>query len=344
MKNPQLIEDLDDSIAAALPPINNAQVSDSGEEPQQELIDLDAIVSEFFDGHRLDAAAAQSFPYSRAKLQGWIEAGCVTVDDVVVNKIRHVVKEGQILRLRATLLVEGKVLPQDLPLDILYQDEHLLVINKPAGFTVHPGAGEPDGTVQNALLHYFPQSALVPRAGIVHRLDKDTTGLMVVAKTLPTYTKLVEMIAARTVRREYLALVNGDVVAGGTIDAPIARHPRERIKMAVVLTGRPAISHYRVERRFTYHTLLRVRLETGRTHQIRVHCAHIRHPVTADPVYGGVVQRGRGLSVEQRKMLSDFKRQALHATELAFAHPITDAPLHFHAPLPADFQALLAVL
>jgi 23S rRNA pseudouridine1911/1915/1917 synthase len=234
--------------------------------------------------------------------------------------------------------------PQDIPLDIRYQDDQLLVINKPAGLVVHPAAGNPDGTLQNALLHYDPALASLPRAGIVHRLDKDTSGLMVVARSLAAHKSLVEQLQARSVHREYLALVQGQVTAGGSVDAPVGRHPRDRLRMAVVPSGKPALTHYRVLERFPAHTLLLVRLETGRTHQIRVHMASIHHPLVGDPLYGGRARVPRGASDGLRDALSDFRRQALHARRLELRHPATGEAVAWEAEMPADFAGLLDAL
>lgn len=298
-----------------------------------------------FDGLRLDAAAARLFDHhSRARLKGWIEAGRLHRNGVPCLSPRQPVQVGDALLLEAEVVAEVSLKPQDIPLDVVFADAHLAVINKPAGLTVHPGAGVPDGTLQNALLHHWPQTLEIPRAGLVHRLDKDTTGLMVVALSAAAHTRLSAMMAAREVHREYDALVNGVIVSGGTIDAPIARHPRDRVKMAVVQGGREAVTHYRVAERFEWHTLLRVQLETGRTHQIRVHLAHLRYPVSGDPVYGGDVLRARGSSAALRQATGGFTRQALHAAALSFEHPVSGQPLAFTAPRPADFEALLHTL
>lgn len=320
--------------------------------PQQNLPeDLDAeapetvIVPPEFDGLRLDAAAAQLFDaYSRARLKGWIESGRLTINEVTSLTPRQPVRQGDVLGLTAEASAEVTLKPQDIALDVVFADAHLAVINKPAGLTVHPGAGVPDGTLQNALLHHWPHTVEIPRAGLVHRLDKDTTGLMVVALSAAAHTHLTAMMASRTVHREYDALVNGALVSGGTINEPIARHPRDRVRMAVVLGGREAVTHYRVAERFEWHTLLRVQLETGRTHQIRVHLSHLKYPVAGDAVYGGDVLRARGASVALRKATSAFQRQALHAAALSFAHPVSGKPLSFTAPRPMDFESLLTTL
>ncbi len=304
-----------------------------------------ARVPQEFDGLRLDAAAAQLFDaYSRARLKGWIETGRLTLNGVACLLPRQPVRVGDVLALVAEAAVEVSLKPQNIALELVFADSHLAIINKPAGLTVHPGAGIPDGTLQNALLHHWPHTAEIPRAGLVHRLDKDTTGLMVVALSAAAHTHLTAMMASRAVHREYDALVNGALVSGGTVDAPIARHPRDRVKMAVVMGGREAVTHYRVAERFDWHTLLRVQLETGRTHQIRVHMAHLKYPVAGDAVYGGDVLRARGASARLRSTVAAFRRQALHAAALSFAHPVSGAPLAFSAPRPADFDALLAVL
>jgi 23S rRNA pseudouridine1911/1915/1917 synthase len=234
--------------------------------------------------------------------------------------------------------------PQDIPLDIRYEDDYVLVINKPAGLVVHPAAGNPDGTLQNALLHHEPALINLPRAGIVHRLDKDTTGLMVVAKTELAHKNLVAALQARDVHREYRALVVGELVAGGTVDEAIGRHPTVRTRMAVHPTGKPAVTHYRVEERYRGHTLLAVRLETGRTHQIRVHMAYIRHPVFGDQVYGNRLRLPGGADQELIDVMRGFKRQALHAFRLGFIHPVTEEEVLFEAEIPDDMTELLELL
>ncbi len=306
----------------------------------------EAIVPGQLDGERLDRAAAVLFPaYSRARLQQWIESGSLRLNGNAVARTREPVASGD--RLTLEIPEAGPEAPraQAIGLNVVYADESVAVIDKPAGLIVHPGAGAPDGTLQNALLHRFPQTAALPRAGIVHRLDKDTSGLLVVGLTLPAQTRLSEAMAAREVSREYEAIVNGTLTAGGTVDAPIGRDARNRLKMAVVSSGgRRAVTHYRVLERFPYHAYLRVRLETGRTHQIRVHMAHIRHPIVGDALYGGRLQRGPGLPEAVRQALHEFPRQALHARELAFVHPVDGHECRFESALPADFQALLAAL
>lgn len=313
-------------------------------DPDLEAVET-AVVPEEFDRQRLDAVAAKLFTaYSRARIKVWIESGRLLLNDVVCVLPRQPVRADDVLCLTAEISQEVSLKPQDIALNVVYADAHLVVINKPSGFTVHPGAGTPDGTLQNALLHHWPHTAEIPRAGLVHRLDKDTTGLMVVALSEAAHTKLTAMMASRTVHREYDALVNGALVSGGTVNEPIGRHPRDRVKMAVLYGAREAVTHYRVAERFSWHTLLRVQLETGRTHQIRVHMAHLKHPVAGDAIYGGDVLRARGASAELRHATATFTRQALHAAALAFEHPVTGETMRFTAPRPADFEALLAVL
>ncbi len=296
-------------------------------------------------GLRLDVAAARLFDrHSRARLQFWIHQGNVRVNSRITATPRHTVRGGDELRLKAPVERASVIAPQKIKLDIVHEDADLIVVNKPAGLLVHPGAGRPDGTLQNALAHRWPQTAQLTRNGIVHRLDMDTSGLMVVALSERAHLRLVEAMAGHHVQREYDALVVGAVPSGGTVRAAIGRHPRDRVKMSVQARGRPAVTHYRVLERYPQHTQLRVRLETGRTHQIRVHLAYIRHPVFGDPVYGGRVLRGTGMPEDLRRMLATFPRQALHARELGFAHPVTGARMTFTREPPADFQELVGAL
>ncbi|HCF0148629.1 TPA: 23S rRNA pseudouridine(1911/1915/1917) synthase RluD [Pseudomonas aeruginosa] len=295
-------------------------------------------------GQRLDQIAAQLFPeHSRSRLAGWIKDGRLTVDGAVLRP-RDIVHSGAQLVLEAEQEAQGEWLAQDIELEIVYEDEHILVIDKPAGLVVHPAAGHQDGTLLNALLYHVPDIANVPRAGIVHRLDKDTTGLMVVAKTLEAHTKLVAQLQARSVSRIYEAIVIGVITSGGTIDAPIGRHGVQRQKMAVVDAGKVAVSHYRVLERFRAHTHTRVKLETGRTHQIRVHMGHIGYPLVGDPVYGGRFRIPPVASQTLVQTLREFPRQALHARFLELDHPATGVRMKWESPLPEDFLWLLSLL
>ncbi|EPX3566894.1 23S rRNA pseudouridine(1911/1915/1917) synthase RluD [Pseudomonas aeruginosa] len=295
-------------------------------------------------GQRLDQIAAQLFPeHSRSRLAGWIKDGRLTVDGAVLRP-RDIVHSGAQLVLEAEQEAQGEWLAQDIELEIVYEDEHILVIDKPAGLVVHPAAGHQDGTLLNALLYHVPDIANVPRAGIVHRLDKDTTGLMVVAKTLEAHTKLVAQLQARSVSRIYEAIVIGVITSGGTIDAPIGRHGVQRQKMAVVDAGKVAVSHHRVLERFRAHTHTRVKLETGRTHQIRVHMSHIGYPLVGDPVYGGRFRIPPVASQTLVQTLREFPRQALHARFLELDHPATGLRMKWESPLPEDFLWLLSLL
>ena len=293
---------------------------------------------------RLDQVAAQLWPdFSRNRLQGWIKAGELTLDGKQARP-RDTVLGGETLSLSAELEQQSEDQPQDIPLDVVYEDEHLLVVNKPVDLVVHPGAGNPDGTLVNALLHHDPDLALLPRAGVVHRLDKQTSGLLVVGKTQAAYQALVADLAERRIGREYDAVVVGHVIAGGTVDEPIGRHPRDRQRQAIVPQGRPAVSHYRVVEQFGEHTWLRVRLETGRTHQIRVHMAHIRHPIVGDPVYGGRPRLPPGAEDMLVDVLRHFGRQALHARRLTLRHPESGETLSLEAPMPEDMDELIELL
>jgi 23S rRNA pseudouridine1911/1915/1917 synthase len=295
-------------------------------------------------GMRLDQALADLLPdYSRSRLQQWLKAGQLRVDGHI-RRPRDLVAGGETVSGEWALATETTTVAQDIPLDIRYQDADLLVLNKPAGLVAHPAAGNRDGTLVNALLHHCPELATLPRAGLVHRLDKDTTGLLVVARSLRAHTALVEQLQARRIEREYLAVVNGIPVAGGTVDAPIGRHPVDRQRMAVTPGGRSAVTHYRVSRRFRAHALLRVKLETGRTHQIRVHMAHVRWPLLGDPVYGGRPRLPPGASPRCIEAIQHFRRQALHAERLALIHPATGEWLEWRAEIPADLAELLAIL
>lgn len=295
-------------------------------------------------GLRLDQALSELFPdFSRSRLQTWIRNGSAVVDGAVLAP-RHRILGGERVILRAEAEENTTALAQDIPLPILYEDESILIVDKPAGLVVHPAPGHRDGTLQNALLHHCPALAGIPRAGLVHRLDKDTSGLLMAAKTLAAHKYLVDQLQARTAHREYLALVQGALTGGGTVDQPIGRHATDRKRFAVREGGRPAITHYRLAERFSRHTLLRVKLETGRTHQIRVHMAHLGYPLVGDPAYGGRPRLPAGAGERLAAALRDFKRQALHAETLGLDHPETGQYHEWRAPLPADFAALLDAL
>jgi 23S rRNA pseudouridine1911/1915/1917 synthase len=305
---------------------------------------LEARIPDDLRGQRLDQTLPQLFPdFSRTRLRAWIDAGRVQVDGAT-PKPRDVVRGGEIVRVEPIEEPQVAVAPESIALDVVHEDESLLVIAKPAGLVVHPGAGNPRSTLQNALLARDPALVNLPRAGIVHRLDKETSGLLVVARTAAAHLKLTRALAGHEVEREYEAVVVGVMTAGGTVDAPIDRHPVDRLKMAVRASGREAQTHYRVAERFRAQTHVRVRLETGRTHQIRVHMAHIGYPLVGDPVYGRRLVLPRGATPELVDLLKGFRRQALHAAKLSFVHPKTGKPVAFSAPLPADFETLLAAL
>jgi 23S rRNA pseudouridine1911/1915/1917 synthase len=305
---------------------------------------LHATVPDSAAGRRFDAVLAELFPdFSRSRLAAWIKSGDALLDGREVRP-RDPVRGGEAVTLTAALEVQTRSEPEDIALDVLYEDEHVIVINKPAGLVVHPGAGNPAGTLVNALLHRDPSLNTLPRAGIVHRLDKDTSGVMVVARTLPAHTALIEQLSSRQVHRQYLAVVLGSLVSGGTADAPIDRHPRDRIRMAVRDDGRDAVTHFRLRERFRGHTLLECRLETGRTHQIRVHMAHLKHPIVGDPLYGGPLKLPKGATEELIATLRGFKRQALHAETLEFSHPVTGEPVRCTAPVPDDLRDLVRAL
>lgn len=302
-----------------------------------------AVIPAEFAGQRLDQALAKLFArHSRSRLAEWIKRGEVLLDARPARP-RDRVRGGERVEIFARIEPRETWIAEPIPLEVIHQDEALLVINKPAGLVVHPGAGNPRRTLANALLDYDPALAHLPRAGLVQRLDKDTTGLLVVARTIEAHTSLAQQLKERRVRREYLAVVNGLLRAGGRIEAAIGRHPRLRTRMAVVESGKPAVTHYRVIHRFRAHTLLRLRLETGRTHQIRVHMAHAGHPLFGDPVYGRL-RLPSGAVPHVRSGLMAFRRQALHASVLALAHPATGTTMQWEAPLPEDFCHLLRLL
>jgi len=298
---------------------------------------LEAVIPEDAAGTRLDQALSRLFPaYSRTRLQAWIDTGRVTVDGATAGQRRKVWGGERIVLMPEADVQASSFTPEVIALDIVHEDDTLLVVNKPPGLVVHPGSGNWSGTLLNALLAHAPGVAQLPRAGIVHRLDKDTSGLLVVAKTIEAQTALVRQLQARTVARRYLAVVIGTARESGTVDAPIGRHPTQRTRMATVAAGKPAVTHYRTVRRGEGWTLIECRLETGRTHQIRVHMDSIGHPLLADPVYGP-----RRVPARLAERIGDFARQALHAWRLGLTHPDSGAQISWEAPPPADFRALV---
>lgn len=315
------------------------------EQPDKKIITLSSTVPTELDNQRLDRVLASLFPsYSRSLQKTWILAHQVQVDHTVISKPRHKVQADQTLTVEATLEPHPTWEGQAIPLDILFEDDHLIVINKPAGMICHPGAGNPDRTLVNALMHHNPATDTLPRAGLIHRLDKGTSGLLIAAKTLPCHTALTQAMQQRQIKREYEAIAEGKLIAGNTIEAPIGRHPQHRTKMAVVKQGKPAITHYRILTRFKAYTHVAVILETGRTHQIRVHFQHIRHPLIGDRCYQPRYVQAKGCSPDLQHALQHFHRQALHARRLSFTHPVTDETLTVEAPKPLDFEQLLQAL
>lgn len=308
-------------------------------------ITLSAEVQPEQMGQRLDQTLAELFPeYSRSRLKTWIEADLVKLNDRITNIPREKVFGGERIEIIVEVEDETRFEAENIPLNIVYEDDDIIVINKPKDLVVHLGAGNPNGTVLNALLYHYPPISEVPRAGIVHRLDKDTTGLMVVAKTIPAQTKLVRDLQKRKITREYEAVASGIMTKGGTVDQPMARHATKRTLMAVHPMGKPAVTHYRIMENYRNYTRLRLRLETGRTHQIRVHMAHIAHPLLGDQTYGGRPRPPKNASEDFMEVLRNFKRQALHAVMLRLAHPITGEIMEWYAPLPDDFVELLNAL
>lgn len=309
-----------------------------------QIIEADFVVPLEHSGMRLDQVISECMPeYSRSRLQQWIKQGKITVNGQA-SRSKEKVKINDLLEVNAELESQGEWLPEDIPLDIVYQDEEIIIINKPTGMVVHPAAGNQSGTLVNALLHHFPGIETVPRAGIVHRLDKDTTGLMVVAKTLTAHAHIVEQLQSREMGREYEAVTMGVMTGGGTVDQPIARSPKNRKKMAVNQFGKRAITHYRVLERFSSHTHIRVKLETGRTHQIRVHMSHIKYPLIGDTTYAGRQKLPAGASTEVKEVLKNFSRQALHAKKLTLIHPQTEEEMSWEIDLPEDMKMLISVL
>ncbi|HIC46934.1 MAG: 23S rRNA pseudouridine(1911/1915/1917) synthase RluD [Pseudomonadota bacterium] len=310
-----------------------------------EKIQLEDIIPDELMGMRIDQALAKMFPeYSRGQLTKWLKAGDVLVNGQLL-KPKESIQGGEKVTIGTELQVQDESwLAETIALDIIYEDDDVIIINKPAGMVVHPGAGNHQGTLVNALLAHAPQLANIPRAGIVHRIDKATTGLLMIAKTLTAHNSLVSQLQARSVKREYLAVACGVFTAGGTVDEAIGRHSIDRKRMAVSATGKPSVTHYRVEQRYRAHTLIKCKLETGRTHQIRVHMAHIRHPLLGDPVYGGRFKQAKGMTESCREVIQNFRRQALHAGLLGFIHPTTGEEVSWQIDLPDDMQQLVDAL
>lgn len=302
------------------------------------------VIPDNYANERLDQALAKLLPdYSRTQIQEWLEAGSILVDGRV-KKGKVKIKGSEKITVEAEIKSQPNWEAQALPLQIIYEDDELIIIDKPAGLVVHPGSGNADHTLLNALLHHAPSLQMLPRAGILHRLDKSTSGLLAVAKTAAALKHISQQLKQRSILREYQAIVCGILISGGCIDAPIDRHHLQRKRMAVVETGKQAVTHYRIAEKYRSHTRLKIRLETGRTHQIRVHMAHIRHPVVGDPVYGGRLQLAKGMSPELIEALRNFKRQALHAFGLGLIHPATQEFMRWEIDLPQDMSELIKLL
>jgi 23S rRNA pseudouridine1911/1915/1917 synthase len=310
-----------------------------------EQLQLEDYIPDEYAGMRLDQAMAQLFPdYSRGRLSKWIKAGDVTVDGIILRPRDNVMGGEHIVISASIETVDERWTAEAINLEIIHEDDSVIIINKPAGMVVHPGAGNHEGTLVNALLHHSPQLEGIPRAGIVHRIDKGTTGLLMIAKTLPAHNSLVMQLQEHTVLREYQAIAMGVMTAGGTVDEPIGRHPVDRKRQAVIGSGKHAITHYRVQHRYRHHTHIRCKLETGRTHQIRVHMAHIRYPLLGDPVYGGRVRLPKGADLQTQDSLKGFRRQALHAGLLGFIHPETEEEVSWSVDMPEDMKNVLEIL
>lgn len=308
------------------------------------MIQRQALIPESLNGQRCDRAAVKLFSeFSRSRLQSWISCGDLLVDGKTLRS-KDPVFSGMQMTLETDLVDQERWEAEDLDINLVYEDEQILVVDKPVGLVVHPGAGNPSGTLLNGLLFHFPEVNKVPRGGIVHRIDKDTSGLMVVAKTIQAQTSLVAQLSEHTVKREYEAITQGVITAGGTIDAPIGRHSTARVKMALVSSGKPAVTHYRIKQKFAAHTHIQVQLETGRTHQIRVHMASKRFPLVGDAIYTGRPRLPKRASFELKEALQNFSRQALHAAKLALTHPNTGEQMEWQSPLPEDMENLLAIL
>ncbi len=307
----------------------------------KKIIQLQLVIPEQLAGTRADRALAQLLPdYSRSRLKSWLLYGQIKINGETWPP-KQAVEGHEHVSVNAELDEQTHWQGEAIDLDIVHEDEAIIVINKPAGLVVHPAVGNQQHTLVNALLHHCPELESIPRAGLIHRIDKDTTGLLVIAKTIEAHHSLVQQLQEKTMQREYEAIVQGELISGGTIDEPIDRHPRQRTKMAVIETGRPSVTHYRVLEKFPHYTRIKVNLETGRTHQIRVHMAHINHSLVGDQTYGGRFKLPKGASDALQTALRDFKRQALHARKLSFTHPDSGENVVYEAPLPTDLKILL---
>lgn len=321
-----------------------AEYSNKQYNQSMKLIQQQFKVEADYSGYRLDQALSGLMPdYSRSKIQEWIQQGFIILNRQSC-KPKQRVYSGDVIDLDIPYVAKIADRPENIEFEILHQDNEIFVINKPANLVVHPAAGHETGTLVNGLLNIDPSLEQLPRAGIVHRLDKDTTGVMVVARTLKAHASLVDQLQRREVKREYIAITQGVITAGRTIETGIARHPQNRKKMSVQQHGKTAITHFQVARKFPHHSLINVQLETGRTHQIRVHMAHIKHPLLGDPVYGGRPRVPAGITPELANQLRNFKRQALHARRLSFRRPGLDEECSFEAAIPQDFQTMLDTL
>ncbi len=307
-------------------------------------LQLQTIVPGELAGKRLDQALSKLCPeHSRSRIQSWIKSGDVRVNNLSFKQ-RDQVNFGDVIEINTELNSVDKYQAEAIELNIIHEDDAIIIINKPTGLVVHPGAGNPNHTLLNALLNFDDSLDTIPRAGIIHRLDKETTGIMVIARTLEAHTYLVDKLQKREIKREYQAIVCGQLIAGGSIENRMGRHPVHRVKMAVTNSGKTATTHYRVLKKFQHYTHLLVQLETGRTHQIRVHMSHIRHPIVGDPVYGNNNSIRKGVNSSLRDVIKNFKRQALHAYNLELPHPATGNKIKFHAELPSDMNLLIEAL
>jgi|TARA_B100001013_G_scaffold175600_1_gene105504 23S rRNA pseudouridine1911/1915/1917 synthase len=307
-------------------------------------IQLEIVIPEKFKGKRLDLALSKLFPeHSRSRIQSWIKAGEVEVNNSKYKQ-RNVVNSGDIIKINTTLKSIDKHQAEHIGLDVIHEDKAIIILNKPAGLVVHPGAGNQKHTLVNALLHFDEKLDVLPRAGIIHRLDKDTTGIMIIARTIESYTYLVNELQKRNIKRNYKAIICGQLVAGGVIENKIGRHPVHRTKMAVTDKGKLATTHYRIIKKFQHYTYLDIQLGTGRTHQIRVHMNNEKHPIIGDPLYGKNTFIKKGIDASLREFIKNFKRQALHAYNLEFTHPISKKIISLKAELPDDMNNLIKIL